>query len=160
MFDPFNHNRQERKQNNRDYNQTKSLLHKLQTSKKITCIDKECRPKCCSNHIERKEMLIAHFPNSCYKRGKSPYNRNKPCIDNRFPTMLFVEVMSLFQMLLFDSFVFSAKDFWSKEFSDFIVYTISNYCGSKDDHPYQVNTDSIFRISCQGPSSEKQRISR
>lgn len=70
-------------------------------------------------------MLVGHFPNSGYERCKSSDDGDKSCINNCLSSMFFIEMMSFFQMFFFDSFIFFTENFWSEEFSDFIIYGIS-----------------------------------
>lgn len=148
MPDPFNQHWQERKHDNRQNNHRKSLLHKFQASKEIPSIHKKQGPEQGSNNIKGNELFILHLSYARYKRRKGSHNRNKSCVDDRFPSVFIVKVLRFFEMFFFDSLVFSAEDLWSEKFPDFVVDRISDHRCEKNNNPNQMNTDAICRIPC------------
>ena len=49
-------------------------------------------------------MSITHMSHSGDKRGESPDDRNETSQDNRFTAILFIELMCLLQITLFEDF--------------------------------------------------------
>ena len=126
-LEPFSENWNQREENNSQNKKCEIFLNHFKSSEEVSCIDEERRSQKSSNNIEWNEVEVFHFSNPCYEWGKSPYNRDKSCIDDRLPSMFVEEMLRFIKIFLFDKFFseFGLCDFWTKEFSDFVIHTIS-----------------------------------
>ena len=84
-LEPFSENRDQRQENNSQNKKREIFLNHFKSSEEVSCIDEERRSQKSSNNIEWNEVEVFHFSNPRYKWGKSPYNRDKSCIDDRLP---------------------------------------------------------------------------
>ena len=126
-LEPFSENWDQREENNSQNKKCEIFLNHFKSSEEVSCIDEERRSQKSSNKIEWNEVKVFHFSNSCYKWGKSSYNRDKSCIDDRLSSVFIKEVLGFIKVFLFDKFFskFGLNNFGTKKFSDFIVHTIS-----------------------------------
>ena len=136
------------KDDDSDNQKTEMFLDNRNGSKEEPRIYKWCWPKKCSEKIIVEEWGIFHISNSSYEWSKGSYNRYKSRVDDCFPSVFLIKVLSFFKVFLFDSFWFHFEDFWSEEFSNLIVETISKYCGYEDEKPEYMDIDMIHRVSC------------
>lgn len=158
----FSEDRNEREENDSEDEEWEVVLHDFKPSKKVAWVDEECRSEEGSDEIVGDEVEIFHFSNSCDKGCEGSHDRYKSCVDDGFPSVFVKEMLCFVEVFLFDEFFseFGLRDFWSEEFSDFVIHAISEHCCDKDYQPNQVNAEFVARIVSQCTSSKKKRIPR
>ena len=148
MLVSFNQDWKIWKDDDSDNQETEMFLDNRNSSKEEPRIYKWCWPKKCSEKIVVEEWGIFHISDSSYERSKGSHDRYKSSVDDCFPSVFLIKVLGFFKVFLFDSLWFHFEDFWSEEFSNLIVETISKYCSHEDKKPEYMDIDMIHRVSC------------
>src|SRR4030042_4810561 len=90
----FNHSRKNGDHNNDNNDERKVLFNDRYVSKEKTQQGHSNNPKCTSHNIIEQKPRISHSANTGHKRGKGTNDWNKPCQNNSFSPILFIELMS------------------------------------------------------------------
>ena len=159
MLVSFNQDWKIWKDDDSDNQKTEMFLDNRNSSKEESCVYEWCWPEKCSEKIVVEEWGIFHIPDPSYERSKGSYNWYKSSVDDCFSSVFLIKVLSFFKIFLLDSLWFHFEDFWSEEFSNFIVETISKHCSYEDEKPEYMDIDMIHRVSCQGSWSKEEWIS-
>lgn len=130
-------------------------MHDFESSKEISSVDKERSSEEGSDEIEGNKIHIFHLSNSRYKGCKSSHDWHKSRVNNSFSSVFVKEVLGFVHVFLFDEFWVFLSDFWTEEFSDFVVHTISEHGSDENYEPDEVDIEVVCWVVRKGSSCEK-----
>jgi hypothetical protein len=151
----------DRENDYRYHQQTQVFADKFKFTEKVAEIEEERDPANTTNDVKTEEAGIVHVAHSADEWGKRPDYRDKTRDDNGLATVLFVKVVSFFEILLLENLgVGIAEQFLSEKLAYEIVTRIASNGGSRQQQSQQMDIEmlgTLRRTYCSQRSGSKQQ---